>query len=1543
MNKALLTNSINSMLWVMLFMLFTSYDAKADWSSTFIEGVNNIDPSGTITLNTATIINAPTNGQLPTYNYIQNGDSKFKACIPSNGNAKFCQAGDFVAALPQERLDFSQCISSSSDDISAPPSNAPLTQVPEGEYRNITIGGGSGRTIEFTTNNSEGIYKIKSLSGSSGNLIFAPGQYWIENLSLGSSVSLTFPQSGSVTFFVKDDYTHLNLSFSVQPEQFVIYNYGDFTLNGSATLDAHVVSEGNVVLSGSSTLNGAVTGQHVEMGRDAKVVFSDVAQQIDIVPDCNTQAEDSFHLQYGKATSANVVFDTPFDAGVTPLIFLMPTIAEVNSDNDGPASAFLVGTPSNTGFTWSQEESPTTSNRYVPSDTMTEVHWIAVTPGTHDLSNGTQLIAGTIDIDEALFGGNSPYTDVTLPNTQDVLLHQIQTNVNDCWFTTTSQFTNTGMEVALDTSEVRTNGNQCMPARLNNNRIQAESVAYMSVQSGEGSLVLNGENVNYHFGSQAQTFTAGGIQSLSYQCNYTTAINGFTEVPVFVAGKNSRRGGDGGWLRRCQLTNNLVSMVVDEDTYRDTDRRHIWENYSFVALEKDEQVFECFSDDFSRSDVGSDWVVSSSRGNFTPSIVNNRLRVTEAQGNQATSSTYQRLFPAANNLVTIEFDHFAYGGSGADGIAFVLSDAAITPQAGAYGGPLGYGARSTVDGFAGGWLGFGIDEYGNFSTEGGPSGPGRRQQSVAIRGSGSGTTGYDYLRGTCNNGQTNPNGACLTPPVDDNNVSPAHRYRITIDSRIAGQSVVTVERNTGSGYVELIAPFDAAAEPTQSAVPADFLLSLTGSTGGATNNHEIDNVEICALDSNPIGVVIDHFEFDHSGSGLTCNAESMTLKACADANCDNLVLDQVTATLSPATIPAGGGWVGGNVVTFTGGQTTLDLRHNTPGAVTIGVTGSTPGTKPFSQTLCSISGGVANATNCTLTFEDTGFIFGSSTDNTDSGGQFVKFANKPIDMTISAVKKDDSTQQCVPTFANTSKTVSLWSSFISPDINSVAATSAVTINGAGIGQSQAAATPINLTFDAQGEASFTVNYPDAGQMQLDAQYIGIGEEDGLTMLGNDRFISFPIGLCVTPVDNNAACAAGDASCDVYKKAGETFEFEVRGKAWQLDGDVNYCDNLDTPNYAHQGMFLAHELVAPNPGELGSVSNTSYNHSALPNNLNTVTQAVNEVGVFNFTVTSPVNYIGSNFYNIPTAKTGFIGRFIPDRFVISGANVMPACGSFSYMDQPFSMSMNVSAYNTTPSYVTKNYQGSFAKATAALAGENNDDGVDLSPRFSALPIGSSDWVAGVATLDVSHEATFSRTNAPLLDGPFTQLAIGVQMFDNDGDYAFVANPDMRPDTSGNCATPSNTCTAKQISTQNLRHGRVILGNTYGPESETLVMPVTAQYWNGVDWVTNVDDSCSIVRGVLPPSATYEPAIRVNEIVTRSETGNMANGEQQLLWQNIGTTNYRGQVTAPMDVDAWLEWYWNWNSLSPNDLADPRASAFFGRYRGHDRVIYWQEVR
>lgn len=960
-------------------------------------------------------------------------------------------------------------------------------------------------------------------------------------------------------------------------------------------------------------------------------------------------------------------------------------------------------------------------------------------------------------------------------------------------------------------------------------------------------------------------------------------------------------------------------------------------------------VLQCFNDTFSQSALSSDWVVSRSSGTFTPSIRSGRLRLTEAKSDQSTASTYQRLFPGKANLVEIQFDHYAYGGNGADGIAVVLSDASITPQPGAFGGPLGYGYKPGINGFAGGWLGFGIDEFGNFSGEGGSSNVGQRRQSVAVRGSGVGTSGYNYLRGACSNGTTNTNGSCLSPAVDGNNVSPAHRYKITIDSQAANQSIVKIERNTGSGFVTLVPAFNAAAQNGQAAIPSDFLLSLTGSTGGSNNNHEIDNVQICALKSNPIGAQIDHFEFDHTGQGLTCNAEMVTIRACANASCSQLFTAPLSATLLPDSA-ADGVWVGGNQVSFSGGTAQLQLRRNTPGVVTLGVKGSNPTTKPLSKTLCRIGNGGLSENNCSLTFADSGFVF----DVPD------KRANRPEQVLVKAVKKSDVTKQCVPSFQSQTKTLNFWNSYQTP--SAPISPKAVTINNMVIGTSSALPTAVNLLFDTNGQASISVNYPDAGKLQLDAKYTGTGDEQGLVMAGSDQFVSVPAGLCVKPVDANASCSSANMTCNVYRKAGQTFGMTVQAMAWEKDGDPDFCSgNLPTPNFSDAQMKLASKVVAPsiaNGGLDGALGVASYSHSAQANNLNTISnQTISEVGVFQIAAQASPNYLGTaSSLNIPIGYSANIGRFVPDRFLVSNVSVIPACGGFSYMDQLFPMSMELSALNIAGD-ITKNYFPPFSLATAKLVGENNNNGVDLQSRLSALPIKAESWNQGVATVDASYQANFSRVTPNVAtnlyqDGPFELLDIGVQLMDNDprpnGLYSYVASPDMDAASTGTCTN----CNAKKISTQTLRHGRVVMDNTYGPETEILRMPTRAEYWNGSSWALNTADNCTTAVYALGSQVdhsalgyNFDPDLVVGQSVVRSGgTATFQAGQFELLWQAVTTSGlpYRGQVTAPLDVPTWLEWYWNWNGVSPTEVTEPRASAYFGRYRGHDKIIYWREV-
>lgn len=932
---------------------------------------------------------------------------------------------------------------------------------------------------------------------------------------------------------------------------------------------------------------------------------------------------------------------------------------------------------------------------------------------------------------------------------------------------------------------------------------------------------------------------------------------------------------------------------------------------NFTGSSRISQCSQCLTDNFSAGSLSDSWVTARSSGTFTPTVIDGRLRLTQAVANQSTSATYQRLYPAANNLVVVEFDYYAWssqGGTGADGVAVILSDATVTPQPGSFGGSLGYAQRNNGDaGFAGGWLGIALDEYGNFSnpTEGRVGGPGLRPQSVSIRGSAAGN--YQYLTGTAAN---------LNPRVDvrsTTTAAPGHRYRITVDSRGAGQALVSVQRNTGGGFTNLIAPFNALAVNGQAPVPENFFLSFTGSTGGSNNNHELDNLSICALRSLPVGEQIDHFEFDYSGQALTCKPETFTIRACKNPACSELVTQSVTATLSPAN-SANVNWVGGNVISFAGGSTTASLARTQIGSTTVGVSGSIPATRPLSQTLCRAAGGALSAAACSVSFADSGLVF------TVPDG----IANRPdSNILLSAVRKDNASQQCVPAFANVSRNVAFWSSYITPDNNERPVSWPVMVNNVAAGLTEADRQSQLLNFNAQGQANLSVNYADAGLIQLNARYTGsaANNDAGLVMNGADQFIRRPAGLCI---QTGGECAAADASCGAFRRAGDTFTLNISARAWQA-GSSELCANPPTPNFSQNNIGLSHQLVAPVPGASGSVATTSYSHSRQLQAQTSLTQSVSEVGVFRFS-TNSFTYLGMTD-PVPAANSGASGRFYPADFQLSNAAVMPACSSFSYQGQPFGLTFNLTARNLQ-GQPTQNYTGAFASGTVLLQAEHDNNGQPLTARLTGTV--SPSWLSG-SLLYQTSSLQLNRASTPAPDGPFNQVALAAQVIDNDA--VTIANADVNVSNSGDCVAAGN-CTARLLGLTDIRYGRLLLQNGAGPEEEPLPLVLRSEYWDGSRFIVNQQDSCSLLTAGQLNSLT-SPALSFAGAGAPLQQGMLPAGA---LWAQPSLAP--GSWRIEYQASPWLQYNWSGTAAGFNE--NPQAELMFGRFRGNPRQISWREL-
>lgn len=371
--------------------------------------------------------------------------------------------------------------------------------------------------------------------------------------------------------------------------------------------------------------------------------------------------------------------------------------------------------------------------------------------------------------------------------------------------------------------------------------------------SGTSGISVS-KSVNRYWTLARNTGTFYTFDAILQYCNSSgTADCGVNDVDVaanpanFVVAKKSA----GVWTAATPTSPTPASRQITGATA-----------FGDLAIGEAGSALTCLTDDFTKGLNTSLWNVAGS--GYTPQVVtsptvpSSRLRLTDNQSNRATFAQLKKWFPAANNRVVVEFDYFGWGGSGADGVAVVLSDASVPPSPGGYGGSMGYANRSSIDGFNGGWIGIALDEFGNYpnSTEarrGYPAGytppaganvsAGSYPNSIAVRGSGAGQTGYALLA----------NKGTLSPALTTTNNS-SHRYRIVMDHSNSANAYVSVERNTGSGFVTAVPAFDVrGANSGQSPIPANMLLSFTGSTGGSTNNHEISNVSICATHIKDVG------------------------------------------------------------------------------------------------------------------------------------------------------------------------------------------------------------------------------------------------------------------------------------------------------------------------------------------------------------------------------------------------------------------------------------------------------------------------------------------------------------------------------------------------------------------------------------------------------------------------------------------------------------------------------------------------------------------
>jgi len=258
------------------------------------------------------------------------------------------------------------------------------------------------------------------------------------------------------------------------------------------------------------------------------------------------------------------------------------------------------------------------------------------------------------------------------------------------------------------------------------------------------------------------------------------------------------------------------------------------------------------TESFRYNTTGSGWILGGNAiltGGTIDPAGDGWLRLTSKATNQKGYAIYNQAFDSSRGL-PVTFEYLSWGGTGADGLTFFLYDGSVpssTFKTGGYGGSLGYAQRCGINGLTGGYVGIGIDEFGNFSnpTECRSGGPGRRPSAVAVRGPGSGMSGYTYLTGATAPQRLDVPNVSTRPDV---NGSGYRKVQIDITPDNGTYSITVKIQFGASGALQtIVGPYRLPQAP-----PATLKMGFAASTGASTNYHEIRNLTVTAKDTQTI-------------------------------------------------------------------------------------------------------------------------------------------------------------------------------------------------------------------------------------------------------------------------------------------------------------------------------------------------------------------------------------------------------------------------------------------------------------------------------------------------------------------------------------------------------------------------------------------------------------------------------------------------------------------------------------------------------------------
>ncbi|MGK0273468.1 MAG: putative repeat protein (TIGR01451 family) [Cocleimonas sp.] len=270
--------------------------------------------------------------------------------------------------------------------------------------------------------------------------------------------------------------------------------------------------------------------------------------------------QQTYNSTFGSGGFTTVPLSPSFSS--TPVVFVLPTT------QGGDPSNVRVRNINASSF----QAAPTEPHRQDGPHVAMQSTSISVDKGNYTLPDGTKFEVDTTSFSDQQFGtdnsGTSSWHQVFFNvafNSAPIVVATIQTMNNEVGESgqlppavsslpfidvAIRNITTTGFEVSLERSEIADGA-----------VVSPETVGYMAMEPATGSFVDSNNNSIVY-----KAYSYSGARGWDNNCVSSTFPGGvFSSTPVVMASKRTRNNPDGGWVRRCSLSNSQIGIKIDED------------------------------------------------------------------------------------------------------------------------------------------------------------------------------------------------------------------------------------------------------------------------------------------------------------------------------------------------------------------------------------------------------------------------------------------------------------------------------------------------------------------------------------------------------------------------------------------------------------------------------------------------------------------------------------------------------------------------------------------------------------------------------------------------------------------------------------------------------------------------------------------------------------------------------------------------------------------------------------------------------------------